>query len=267
MGTIGPSRLGARIASWVAVALLALGGAALARAEIAQQGKLRVSVRARLAPRALPRVGTAPVSISLAGRISATAGSRLPQLQGLRIELNRHGRVEDRGLALCPLAKIRIASSARALAACRPALLGEGRFDAEVVLSGQAPYPTAGRLLLFNGRRGGRPILLGHIYTSRPFATSFVIEFKISHHAHGTYGTVLSASLPQALGSWGYLTAIDLKLSRRYVAGGERRSYLNAGCPAPAGFPGALFNLARTSFSFAGGRQLSSTLTRSCRVR
>jgi hypothetical protein len=235
--------------------------------ESVQKGNLRVSLSGRIAPTALPRTGTAPVAILVGGRISTTDGSTLPQLKGLRIEFNRGGRLEDRGLPVCPLAQIEIASSARALSACRSALVGKGSFEANIVLRGQDPYPTTGRLLVFNGRKGGREVLFGHIYSSEPFATSFVITFKIAHRAKGAFGTVLTASLPEALGDWGYVTAIEMKLSRRYVAGGERRSFLSAGCPAPKGFPGAIFTLARTSFSFAGGRTLSQSLTRDCKVR
>jgi DNA-binding beta-propeller fold protein YncE len=235
--------------------------------ESVQKGNLRVSLSGRISPNALPRSGAAPVSVFVGGRISTTDGSELPQLKGLRIEFNRGGRLEDRGLPVCPLQQINIASSARALSACRSALVGTGSFEANIVLRGQDPYPTTGRLLVFNGRKGGKEVLFGHIYSSEPFATSFVITFKIAHRAKGTFGTVLTASLPEALGNWGYVTAIEMKLSRRYSAGGERRSFLSAGCPAPKGFPGAVFTLARTSFSFAGGKTLSSGLTRDCKVR
>lgn len=248
--------------------LLALAiGAAFAQAEIAQKGHLRVALNGRLAPNALPRTGTAPVAVSLEGQISTTNGAALPQLKAIQIEFNRGGRLDDRGLPVCPLERIRIASTERALSACRSALVGTGSFEANIVLAGQAPYPTTGRLLIFNGREGQKSVLLGQIYTSKPFATSFVIVFKVAHRAHGTFGTVLSASLPEALGDWGYVTAIEMKLSRRYSFGGERHSYLSAGCPALKGFPGAIFTLARTSFAFDGGKTLSSTLTRNCRVR
>ena len=58
-----------------------------------------------------------------------------------------------------------------------------------------------------------------------------------------------------------------MTLSRRYSYRGQRHSYLSAGCPAPKGFPGVSFPLARTSFAFAGGMKLTSTLTRDCKVR
>lgn len=56
------------------------------------------------------------------------------------------------------------------------------------------------------------------------------------------------------------------KLGREFTVGGEPRSYLSAGCPAPTGFPGASFPFAKASLGFAG-QTLSETLTRSCKAR
>ena len=47
----------------------------------------------------------------------------------------------------------------------------------------------------------------------------------------------------------------------------RRHSFISSGCPAPRGFPGAVFPLARTSFAFDGGTKLSSTFTSTCKVR
>jgi hypothetical protein len=246
--------------------LLAAALATLADAEVTQHHHLRVVMQGELAPKALPRSTAAPVAVSLGGDLSTTDGSDLPRLRTLRIEINRGGRLEEQGLPQCRLAQIAVATSDRALAACRGALVGSGSFHANIVLRGQAPYPTTGKLLLFNGRSGGKPVLFGHIYASRPFATSFVITFKIAERGHGTFGTVLSASLPEALGNWGYVTGIEMKLSRRYRYRGKRHSYLSASCPAPKGFGSVPFPLIKASFGFDGGRRLSSTLTRTCRA-
>lgn len=245
------------------------GGEAAASADSAidQKGNLRVAVDGDFAPQALPRNGEAPISVQVGGRIFTVDGGELPQLKTMRIEFNRSGHMQVAGLPTCSGAKIRIASSVRALRACRPALLGTGSFEANVVLAGQEPYATKGRLLLFNTRSKGRPALIGHIYAAKPFATSFLIPFRVGKGGRGAYGTTITASLPQALGSWGYVTAIELKLSRTYRHRGERRSFLSAGCPAPKGFPGALFPLARASFGFTGGTALSAILVRSCKVR
>jgi len=246
------------------------GGAASGAApqsQTVQKNDLRVSLDGRLSPTRLPRSGLAPIAISVDGRIAALDGSPLPQLRRLRIEFNRGGRLQSRGLPACSLSQIAIASSEAALRSCRSALVGRGRFDANIVLSGQDPYPSTAQLLLFNGRRNGGEVMLGHIYSKEPFATSFVIVFTVSHRSRGRYRTILTASMPEALGDWGYLTRLSMRLSRRYRAGGIRRSYLSAGCPLPPGVSRASFPLARASFSFAGGIELARTLTRVCMAR
>lgn len=234
---------------------------------VTQKGKLRVAVSGKLSPRRLPRNGRAPISVSVGGEITTTDQSRPPQLKTLRIELNREGRLDAAGLPTCPYERIQPGSSSRALAACRGALVGTGSFTADITLSGQEPYPSGGQLLVFNSARAGKPVLLGHIYSRRPFASSFVIVFTLRKLGGRTYGTALDASLPEALGRWGNLTALEMTLSRRYTHRGERHSYISAGCPAPKGFPGAIFPLARTSFTFEGGAKLSSVLTSTCKVR
>jgi len=255
-----------RRASLVALAAL-LCGAVPARAELAQRGDLRVKVGAEFAPERLPRSGAAPVAVSLTGSFTTADGRLAPQLKQMKIELNSHGRLQTAGLPECRLAQIQPASTARALRACREALVGRGSFSVDVVLGDQQPYQTTGRLLVFNGRYKGRPALLGQIYAAHPFANSFVIPFAISHHRGGRYGIVLTATLPRAFTSWGHVTGLRLRLGRRYVYRGRRRSFISAGCPAPEGFPGTLFSLARTSFSFAGGVKIRTGLTRSCKVR
>jgi len=251
------------IASALGALLLA---SALASAEVAQKGTLRVNVSGKLSPQRLPRTGAAPIEVSVGGQISTTDKSPPPRLQNIAIELNKGGRIDYTGLPLCPYGAIQTASSQRALSACKAALVGKGSFDAEITLAGQAPYAIKGKLLAFNGQSKGKPVLFGQIYASHPFATSFVIVFAIKKIGKGTYGTALRAQLPKALSTWGKLTGIELRLSRHYSYKGSSHSYLSAGCPAPRGISKASFAFARASFGFEGGKVLSSTLNRSCRV-
>jgi len=68
------------------------------------------------------------------------------------------------------------------------------------------------------------------------------------------------------VGSWGHVTGLNMRLARRYFYRADRCSLLSAGCPAPKGFPGVLFPLARMSFAFVGAPSIVSSLTRSCSV-
>jgi hypothetical protein len=246
--------------------LLCLALAALAQAEQIQRGDLRVTFSAGLTPRRLPRSGSAPVRVSLGGRFATVDGRLPPQLRTISIAINGHGRLSPTGLPSCPLSEIQPSTTAGALAACRRSLIGEGHFSAKVLFPSESPFPSSGKVYAFNGRFHGHPAILAHIYGTVPAPTSSTIPFTISPD-RGTYGTLLRASLPHVTSKWGYVTGLDLTLGRGYRSHGRARSYLSAACPAPPGIARVAFPLARATYGFADGRSISSTLTRTCRVR
>ena len=250
----------------LAAAPLAFLFAAIAKGGVVQRGDLRVSVDGELSPRLLPRLGAAPVAIAVGGHIATTDGSAPPQLRRLTIAINRHGRLDSRGLPVCHLAEIQPASTADALRACHRSRIGQGSFSADVAIPTQAPFPSTGRVIAFNGRRHGRPVILAHVYGVKPIPTSFTLPFQIDP-SKGTFATTLVASLPQTTGEWGFVTGIEMNLKRRFTYRGRSHDYLSSACPAPKGFPGAVFPLVKVSFQFAGAPSLSSTLNRRCRVR
>jgi len=233
---------------------------------VVRRGPVQVNFDGKLTPHALPRHGAAPVGIAVDARISGTGGGDPPQLRRIAIEINRNGHFSPRGLPVCEEREIQPSTTAGARAACTAALVGEGHFAANVKLPEQSPFPSSGKVLAFNGRLHGKPAILAHIYGTQPIPTSYVLPFSISDSS-GTYGTVLETSLPRATGNWGYVTGLEMTLRRSFRYQGRQRSYLSAGCPAPAGFPGAAFPLARTSFAFAGGMKLVSVLNRSCKAK
>jgi hypothetical protein len=243
--------------------LAALGS--LARAEVAQKGPVRVSVSARLSPTKLPRTGTAPVAVAFAGQIKPTSATATPQLTTLSFALNSHGKLLTNGLPRCRLGHIDPSTTSEALQACGSSLVGDGHFAADVRLPEQSPFPSEGKVLAFNGRYQGRPAIFAHIYGTDPAPTSYVLPFLIKN-TKGTYGTVLEASLPRVTGEWGFVTGISMKLDRTFTSHGQTHSYISAGCPAPKGFRGASYSLAKTTFAFEGGLKLSSVLNRNCKV-
>ena len=207
--------------------------------ELVQHGQVRVALDASFAPTRLPRHGTAPIRLSVGARISSTEkNAGPPRLRRLTIAVNREGRFDPTGLPVCRLREIEPATTANALKACRGALVGEGRFAAAVGISHQSPFPQAGKLYAFNARLHGRPAILAHVYGADPVPTSYTLPFEIGK-AKGAFGLLLRASLPS--GESGHITRLSLDLGRSFAYRGRRRSYLSAGCPAPRGFPGALF--------------------------
>jgi hypothetical protein len=256
---------GARLAALLFAAALTLALVGVAGAEITQHGTLRVSFNGKLTPHKLPRSGLAPVKVSVATKITTTNGQNPPQLRQIAIAINRHGHFSPQGLPLCSLEEIQPSTTAGALSACRGSLVGDGSFTAKVLISHQAPFPSEGKVYAFNGRYRGKPAILAHIYGTSPVPASYTIPFEVTP-IKGTYGTLLSASLPLITGNSGYITGLSLALGRSFTFHGERRSYFSAGCPAPKGFAKAVFPFAKASFSFARQKSVSSVLTRSCGV-
>ena len=238
----------------------------LARAETAQKGNLRVSFAGKIRPTKLPRRGSAPIAVTVGGTITTRDGAPPPQLQGIQIAINRAGRLDPKGLPSCSYADVQPSTTAAAQAACGAAKVGEGSFAANVVIPEQSPFPSAGKIVAFNGVDRGRPVILAHVYGTQPVPLSYTLVLRIAP-GRGSWGTVLSASLPAVTSDVAYVTGISLTLDRRFTAGGRTHGYLSAGCPAPAGFPGAVFPLARASFTFGAAGTLSSILNRSCKAK
>jgi hypothetical protein len=249
------------------IALLCLTIAAAAQAEVTQEGNLRVSFGGKITPYALPRFGSAPVSVSFSGKIDTTDDSIPPQLRTITMAINRNGQLHYQELPACRFHQIQPASTQEARQACASSLVGAGTFEANVALPEQSPFPSEGRILAFNGTLHGKPVVFAHIFGTEPLPTSFTLPFELKHRPKGTYATVLVAHLPRLAAQWGYIEGVSLKLHRRFRYRGQTRSYVSAGCPAPKGFPGATFVFARSAFGFEGGRTLSSKMVRSCGVR
>jgi hypothetical protein len=251
----------------IAVALLCLALAAVAQAEVIRKGNLQVSYGGKIAPHDLPRVGAAPVAVSISADITTTDSKPPPQLRRISLAINRNGRLDQQGLPFCHFHQLQPASTNEAREACPGGIVGHGSFKAAVALPEQSPYPSDGTILAFNGRLHGRPVIFAHIYGTQPLPTSFTLPFEVSRRRNGTYGISLVADLPPVAADWGYVSGFSMILQRRFRYRGKARSYVSAGCPAPKGFPGATFAFAKASFGFEGGRKMLTTLTRSCGVR
>ncbi len=246
---------------------MVLFGTTIAHGEISGGDGLFVSFGGGFTPRSLPRDRDVPVTVNLETKIKTTDGSRPPQLRRISLAVNRYGKISTVGLPVCRPGLLESTDPQTALARCGPALVGKGRFGANVEFPDRAPFPAEGRMLAFNGRVHGRRAILLHIHGSNPVEITIVLTFTIRHPARGKFGTVLSTKIPRLASDLGYVTNVSLVFNRRYRYRGERYSFLSARCAAPTGFPGAIFSFTRGTFTFAGGKQIVTTLTRDCLVR
>lgn len=252
----------------IALALLVvLGIAGVAQAEVEREGDVIVVFDGGISPRALPREGSAPVAVTIDGTFkSAQDVDPPPQLRTISIGINRAGTIFDRGLPTCRVRRIQPTTIKAAKRICREAIVGSGNVQLRVHLANQPPFTFDGPMLIFNAKRsGGHRRLLAQVYGLKP-PSAFVLNFKIVQ-TDGEFGTVIKTSLPKSAYKWAYVTHFDMRLKRFYTYRGERRSFVNAACAAPEGFPGAVYSFARSNFGFAGGKHVTTTLIRDCKVR
>lgn len=259
---------GARRILGLLCVVVALGAvtASLARGELTASGNLFITFNGNIEPEVLPRQERAPVTVWISGQVRTLAGETPPSLREITIGVNRDGHLETRGLPVCRMAQLKAASSKEALEACGGALVGQGRYRARNTFPEQGESSIQGKILAFNSKVDGRAAILGHVYGTKPVPNTGIITFKITHPS-GTFGTVLTGSVPENLTRWGYLKRISLSLHRNYTYKGKRLSYLSAPCRAPRDLNRASFEFAFAKMLFDDGRTLSSTLTRTCRVK
>lgn len=253
----------AAVLAVLAAGILLAGSAG---AEQSGGGGVLATFDGSLAPKRLPRDRPVPVSLELEGSIRGTDGSPAPRLDSIELAFGAPGGLETSGLPVCPQARLRNATSRQALQRCGGALVGRGTIVADVPLSPEMPLQARARALAFNGRSDGRPAVWVHAHSAAP-PTSFVLPFHLRPARDGAYGVLLRAPLAAALGPWPRLRSFRLVLGRRYRAGGEARSYLNAKCPLPPRFRVGFFPLARATYGFAGRPSRAITILRGCRVR
>jgi hypothetical protein len=245
----------------------AAAGASLAQGEqVCGEAHLCVAFHGNISPGRLPRTGTAPVAVLMGGKVKTTDKSTPPKLEKIVLDINRHGQLETKGLATCSYAKLNSISSAGARRACGDALVGHGNVTSLITLPDQGTFASNGPLLAFNGRRHGHPAVFAQVNTKGLLPLTYVIPFEV-RKGKGEFGTSLVGVLPPIASEYGYISSFDMALQRRYHYRGQRLSYASAGCPAPKGFSEATFNFAKASYIFADGQQLSSSLSRQCKVR
>jgi hypothetical protein len=247
--------------SWAAI----LGCAAAALLSVGAQAALveveGVVLRADggFQPRFLPRRQFVPIKFQGSFDIGAQGGGQPVALKQAVVDFDRDGRLSVGGLPTCAPEEIAGASPAEARATCRGAIVGTGRVEAQIAL-GLIAIRASSPLTIFNGpAEDGHPTAILHAQTTVPATQTFVIVVPIERR-RGAYRYRAILDLPPIAGGLGAITHVQVKIGRRFNAGGRSRSYVSAHCS-----DGILSTHGR--FTFADGTIVDGSVEKFCRAR
>jgi hypothetical protein len=244
----------------LAVVALAIGAlvATSASGQVVRAGNLIIAIDGSVSPSKLPKKTPGPIALRVSGSIRTVDGSHVPALKTLHFRFDRHGHIYTKGLATCTVGRLQSTLTEQAKRACGKALVGTGRAEAEIALPDQAPFDAGGTLLIFNGRpKGGKPVLIMHVYAFVPAPTTFVTTAVIGK-ASGRWGTETEVKIPTIVGGQGSLISFRARIHKTWTYKGRKRSLLLASCPT-----GRLY--AHGDFVFADETRLSGNVVRACK--
>ena len=243
-----------------ALALSLLGTlllANLAGADVVKIGNLTITIDGQITPKKLSKTTPTPIALDLSGSIATSDGSHPPVLKTVDLEFDKNGQLNTKGLATCTTAKLQSTLTAQAKSACKDSLVGEGKVSAEIAFPEQAPFNASGPLLIFNGApKGGKQVLIFHVYAHVPAPTTFVTTAVISKQG-GKYGTRAEVAIPTIVSGQGSLTSFKVHIQKTFTYKGKKESVLLATCPS-----GSLY--AHGSFAFSDGTKASGDVVRPC---
>ncbi len=257
--------MGRRLTTAVAVAsilALTIGGAAIAaklnKPIIIIQGNLKITANGTFSPQKLPKNKLAPITLNVNGKLETLDGKHPPALKELIVETDKNGAINAKGLAVCTSGKLQAQDTAHAKAACKAAIVGEGKTDVEVEFPEQDPFIAKSKLLAFNGGvKGGTTTIFVHAFLTAPVSAAVVTTVKVSKVHHGRYGLKSVATVPKIAGGYGSPVSFSLRIGRTFTYKGKKQSYLLAKCP-----DGHLN--AKGVGVFSDGTRLAGSLVRSC---
>ena len=224
------------------LAIGALGAVSIAGIAAAAGGEGAVTVRVGemeltadggFAPTALPKHKQTPISVEASGSVRMQNGERPPAIREVLIEADKNGEAHAQGIPTCTSGKLQATTTAQALKACGPALIGEGHAVAEVAFAEQKPIDVSSKLLVFNGgEKNGKITWFGHVYFAEPVQGAIVGTVTITKIHHGRFGTLGVVKIPQIAGGAGSGLSFDLRFARTVKgAGGKALALITASCP------------------------------------
>jgi hypothetical protein len=207
-------------------AILAAGAGATALVETPE---IRLKVNAAFEPEALPAHSFAPVSFEGFLDIGRPGGGKPMALEQIVLDFDRDGRLDVGGLPTCAPEAIASTTVDEARSICKGAIVGSGEIEALVGLP-SGNVPTSSAVTLFNGPLvAGHPTVIVHAHFTTPATQTYAIVVPIEKR-RGEFRYRVTVNLPPLAGGLGAITHLQVKVARRYRAGGKKRSYVSARC-------------------------------------
>ena len=190
--------------------------------------------------------------------MSSSDGRKPDALREVKVDLDKNGRLNAKGLPACGRRQIEDLGLESARRACRKSIVGAGVAHVAIGSSEQEPPAVPVPLTLFNGGvRGGTTTLLIHGSVPGPSPAPIVATVRIRKTHKGRYGLTAVAAIPVIANGNGSVLDFRLAIKRLFTYKGERQSYAMARC-----FDRHL-NAQVTSI-FESGTVLSGTLIKPC---
>lgn len=213
----------------IAILACALPAEGALGAAMVETHELRLKLNADFQPLNLPKRSFAPVEFEGYLDLSRPGGGVPPALTQVVMDFDRDGRLDVSGLPTCAAEQVAEVSVEEARSVCKSAIVGTGKLEALVALPG-GPVPTSSALTLFNGpRQEGHPTVIVHARLTVPATQTYAIVVPIEKRP-GEFRYRATLNLPELAGGLGAVTHINVKIGRRYTAGGVKRSYVAARC-------------------------------------
>jgi hypothetical protein len=246
----------------VATAAVLLGvvvASAQALPSVIEIGNLRLEADGGFRPRTLPKHQFAPIDFQGRVEIASRNGTAPEPVRQIVVDFDRDGRLTAGGLPVCPPEEIANATPVEARRICGDAEVGSGRIEAIVSLA-SGPIAASSPLTLFNGPRlEGSPTVVLHAQTTVPGTQTYAIVVPIKRRS-GEFRYRATLNVPPIAAGFGAITHVDVKIGRRFFAGGKRRSYVAAHCSD---------GILRThgSFTFEDGDVIDGSVEKGCRAK
>ncbi len=253
------SRLRLSAGALLLCAVAALGGGGAAEGALVIVNDIVLHANGGYQPHSLPRHRYAPIHFQGFFDIAARGGGEPVRLEQAVIDFDRDGRLDAGGLPRCPVERVASVGTARARRVCAGAIVGEGQVEAAIAF-GTGAVRSSSALTIFNGPpQNGDPTVILHARTTVPTPQTYAIVVPIERR-RGAFRYRATLDVPPIAGGLGALTRVEVKVGRRFSAGGKRRSYVSARCS-----DGILRTHGR--FTFAEGTIVDGAVEKACTPR